>query len=49
MADIDLSDKNLDRLLSVQKVLCVEEGKEADLDAVLARILDFYRVFVPYN
>lgn len=49
MADVELSDKNLDRLLAVQKVMSLEEGEEADLDAALTRILDFYRVFVPYN
>jgi len=49
MADVELSDKNRDRLLAVQKVMSVEEGEEADLDTALTRILDFYRVFVPYN
>ncbi len=48
MAQIDLADENLMKLQQIQHVL-LEDGVEADVDEALARVLDFYRKFVPYN
>jgi len=47
MAQIDLADENLLKLKQIQHVL-LEDGMEASVDEALARVLDFYRRFVPY-
>ena len=47
MAQIDLADENLVKLQQIQHVL-IEDGIEANIDEALARVLDFYRKFVPY-
>lgn len=49
MAEIDIAEENLRNLKAVQKVIQFEEGNETSLDEALARILTFYRKFVPYN
>ncbi|UCH56690.1 MAG: hypothetical protein JSV18_04850 [Candidatus Bathyarchaeota archaeon] len=49
MAQIDVADENLLKLRGIQKVILIEEGIESNLDETLARILEFYRRFVPYN
>ncbi len=49
MAQIDLADENLQKLSQIQHIL-VEDGiEDASVDEALARVLDFYRKFVPYN
>ena len=48
MAQIDMADENLVKLRQIQHVL-TEDGIEANIDEALARVLDFYRRFVPYN
>ena len=49
MAEINLSNENLQNLETIKDIMSVEEGREAGLDEALSRILDFYRLFVPYN
>jgi len=49
MAQMDISDENFVKLNQIQHVVNVEEEMEANLDEVLARVLEFYRRFVPYN
>lgn len=49
MAGINLSNENLRNLETIKNLISVEEGREAGLDEALSRILDFYRLFVPYN
>ncbi len=49
MAVINLSDENLRNLEKIQTIVRMEEGTDSNLDGVLARVLDFYRKFVPYN
>lgn len=49
MAQIDVADENLVKLLQIQHAINTEEGFESNLDEALARVLDFYRRFVPYN
>lgn len=48
MAQIDIADENLVKLLKIQHVINAEEGLESSLDEALARVLEFYRRFVPY-
>lgn len=48
MADIDVVDENLLKLKQIQYVI-QEDGIESSMDETLARVLDFYRKFVPYN
>jgi len=49
MAQVDLADENLLKLRQIQLIL-VEDGiEDASVDEALARVLDFYRRFVPYN
>jgi len=48
MAQIDMADENLVKLQQIQHVL-IGDGIEANIDEALARVLDFYRIFVPYN
>lgn len=49
MAEIKLSTENLRNLETIKNLMSVEEGRETGLDEALSRILDFYRLFVPYN
>lgn len=49
MAQIDVADENLQKLMQIQNVILVEDETESSLDEVLARVLMFYRKFVPYN
>ena len=49
MAQIDIRVENLLKLVKIQKVIREEEGVSSSLDESLARVLDFYRKYVPYN
>jgi hypothetical protein len=49
MAQMDISEENFVKLNQIQYVVNFEDGMEANLDEVLARVLEFYRKFVPYN
>ena len=49
MAEIDIADSNLLKLKRIQEVILVEEGIECNTDEALGRVLDFYRMFVPYS
>jgi hypothetical protein len=49
MAVINLSDENLRNLEKIQTIVRIEDGTDSKLDGVLARVLDFYRKFVPYD
>jgi len=44
-----LSLKNLERMKTLQKIMLLEEGKDLTIDEVLTRLLEFYRIFVPYS
>ena len=48
MAQIDIADENLTKLRQIQHVI-LEDGIESNFDEALARVLEFYRRFVPYN
>ena len=49
MTQVDIVDENLLKLTQIQHVVKFEDGLESSIDEVLARVLDFYRRFVPYN
>jgi len=49
MAIINIKDENLRNLAKIQEVIRLYDGKEPSLDEALARVLAFYRRFVPYN
>jgi histidyl-tRNA synthetase len=49
MAVINIKDENLQNLEKIQSVVQMEEGQKVNLDETLAKILAFYRRFVPYN
>ncbi len=49
MAQIDIRVENLLKLVKIQKVIQEEEGIHSSMDESLARVLDFYRKYVPYN
>ena len=49
MTQIDIRDENLLKLMKIQTVIKAEDGIHSSLDESLARVLDFYRKFVPYN
>ncbi|MCW3979768.1 MAG: hypothetical protein NWF12_08485 [Candidatus Bathyarchaeota archaeon] len=49
MDEIKLSNENLRNPETIKNLMSVEEGREAGLDEALSRILDFYRLFVPYS
>ena len=49
MAQIDLADENLQKLKQIQLILLEDGIEDAIVDEALARVLDFYRKFVPYN
>jgi len=49
MTQVDIADENLLKLTQIQEVVEIEDGLESSVDEVLARVLEFYRKFVPYN
>jgi len=49
MAVINIKDENLQKLEKIQNVVQMEEGREISIDEALARVIAFYRRFVPYN
>ncbi len=49
MTQVDIADENLLKLTQIQDVVMVEDGLESSIDEVLARVLGFYRKFVPYD
>lgn len=44
-----MKDGNLRDLEKIQEIIEREEGSEATLNDVVARVLAFYRRYVPYN
>lgn len=44
-----ISESNLMKLESLNKVILAEEGKKVSVDDALERVLDFYHKFVPYQ
>jgi hypothetical protein len=49
MAQINLADGNILKLKQIQSVIQQEDGIDQSMDETLARVLEFYRKFVPYN
>jgi hypothetical protein len=49
MAQINLADENILKLKQIQNVIRNEDGIDSSVDEALARVLTFYRRFVPYN
>lgn len=49
MALINLADENILKLKQIQNVIRNEDGIDSSMDEALARVLSFYRRFVPYN
>jgi hypothetical protein len=49
MAHLNLADENILKLKQIQYVIQKEDGIDSDMDETLARVLHFYRKFVPYN
>ena len=49
MTQVDIADENLLQLTQIKEVVEFEDGMESSIDEVLARVLEFYRKFVPYN
>ena len=49
MAQINLADENILKLKQIQNVIRREDGIDSSMDEALARVLAFYRRFVPYN
>jgi len=49
MAVIEIKDENLKTLEKVAKVMEYEAGDVKGVDEALARVLAFYRRFVPYS
>lgn len=49
LRDLDIRRQNVRDLRAIQKVISLEEAKNLSLDEVLARLLSFYRRFVPYK
>ncbi len=47
--ELKLSRQNTKDLRTIQEVISLEEDKELTLAEVLARVLSFYRRFVPYK
>lgn len=47
--DLKLRKKNVQSLKAIQNVFSVEEDQILSLDEVMARVLEFYRKFVPYK
>ena len=49
MAQMDIANENLQRLMRIQEVIRIEDAVESSLDETLARILNFYGRFVSYH
>jgi hypothetical protein len=49
MAQINLAEGNILKLKQIQSVIQQEDEIDPTLDETLARVLEFYRKFVPYN
>ena len=49
MAQINLAEGNILKLKQIQSVIQQEDEIDSTLDETLARVLEFYRKFVPYN
>ncbi len=49
MTQINLADENILKLKQIQNVIRNEDGIDSSMDAALARVLSFYRRFVPYD
>ncbi len=49
MAQINLAEGNILKLKQIQNVIQQEDEINPTLDETLARVLEFYRKFVPYN
>ena len=49
MAQINLADGNILKLKQIQNVIQQEDEIDPTMDETLARVLEFYRKFVPYN
>jgi len=49
MTQVDIADENLLKLTQIRDVVKSEDGLESSIDEVLARVLGFYRKFVPYD
>ena len=46
---MDIADENLLKLTKIQMAVKLEDGLESSIDETLARVLGFYRKFVPYD
>ncbi len=46
---MDIADENLLKLTQIRDAVMLEDGLESSIDEVLARVLGFYRKFVPYD
>ena len=49
MTQVDIADENLLKLTQIRDAVMLEDGLESSIDEVLARVLGFYRTFVPYD
>jgi hypothetical protein len=49
LRDLEIRRQNVRDLRAIQKVIFLEEAQNMSLDEVLARLLTFYRRFVPYK
>lgn len=49
LRDLAVRRQNIEDLRAIQKVISVMEESDPTLDEVLARVLSFYRRFVPYK
>ena len=49
MVDTTISEGNIKKLESIQRVINVEEDSEVSIDEALSRVLKFYGELVPYN
>ena len=49
MTQVDITDENLLKLTQIRDAVMFEDGLESSIDEVLARVLGFYRKFVPYD
>jgi len=49
MAQIDIANENLQRLMRIQEVIRIEDEVDSNLDETLSRVLNFYGKFVSYH
>jgi hypothetical protein len=49
MAQIDIANENLQRLIRIQEVIQIEDEVDSNLDETLSRVLNFYGRFVSYH